>query len=158
MGFQGLVAVLVLAAAAIFAVMNQDLVYQAQFVRIPGGSADVPLVGLLLAAAAGAVLLMLLGGMIAAAGWREHTHRLRRRVDDREREVAVMKSGDYEVVSAKLEQVRADLSGQIASLAHLIQTRPVVREDRTVVREDRPAVREERPAVREERAGYIPPR
>lgn len=151
MAFQGLVAVLVLAAAAIFAVMNQDLLYQAQLVRIPGGSYAIPLAGILLAAAAGAVLLMLLGDVVAAAGWRERNRRLRRRVDDREREVAVMKSDDYEVVSAKLEAVRRDLSDQIASLARLIETRPVVREER-------PMVREERPALREERAGYVPPR
>lgn len=147
MTFQGVFVVLILVAAALFAMLNQPLLYAPQTVRIAGGTFSVPLVGLLLAVTAGAVLLMLLADALALSGWRESNRRLRRRLDDRDHEVAVMKSDDYEIVSAKLDAMRHDLSDQIASLGRLIETRPV---------ETRPV--ETRPVMREERAGIAPPR
>lgn len=135
-----ILALLILAAAGLFAVMNQPLLTQPQTVTIPGGTATVPLIGVLLAALAGAVLVLWLADAAAVGVWRGSAARLRRQLADRDRELLAVKSEDYDRVSDRIESLRRDLSDQIAAVARLIESRPVST------------------AVREERAGIIPPR
>jgi uncharacterized integral membrane protein len=143
MTVQGVLAVIILVVAAVFAIMNQGLLYETQTIRVPGGTYTLPLVGILVAVTAGAVLLMLLADTFSSGLWRGANRRLHQRLADRDRELAAMKSGSYDDVSAKLAAMREELSDRIAALARLIETRPA----HTVVRE-----------MREEPAGITPPR
>ena len=86
---------------------------------------------------------MLLADAFSSGLWRGANRRLHQRLADRDRELAAMKSGSYDDVSAKLDAMREELSDRIAALARLIETRPA----QTVVRE-----------MREEPVGVTPPR
>ena len=65
MTVQGVLAVIILAVAAVFAIMNQGLLYETQAIRVPGGTYTLPLAGILVAVTAGAVLPVLLPGALS---------------------------------------------------------------------------------------------
>lgn len=137
MSFSGLIALLALAAAVVFAVLNQPLLFDARQVSLPGGTYSIPLIGILLAGAAGAIILMLLGEAAALAGWRASNARLARRIQDRDREIVDLKSGAHAAVEDRLEALRHELSEQIDGLARLIEARlPTKTVVRDTVRED----------------------
>ena len=123
MSFSGVIAVLALAAAAIFALLNQPLLLEPHAVAVPGGTYSVPLIGIVLGGAAAVVILMLLGEAGAAASWRVSKAKLTRRIYDRDREVLDLKSGAHTDVERRIEEVRGELSERIAALAGLIEAR-----------------------------------
>ena len=104
-----LVAVLLLAAAAIFAYQNEGLLYQQATVLIPGGSVTGPLVGWLVLASVAAIILLWLADVAGASAASAARHRLERRLAERERELADLKGGAIDEVSRKID----DLSRRI---------------------------------------------
>jgi hypothetical protein len=123
MGFPGIIAVLALAAGAIFALLNPSLLFEPRTVELPGGAYGVPLVGVLLGAAAAAIVLMLLGDAVAAAAWRASHARLRRRIDERERELVDIKAEGIVDVYREIEALRRDLAARIDALGQIIDAR-----------------------------------
>lgn len=123
MGFSGIIAVLALAAGAIFAVLNPALLYETRTVELPGGAYAVPLAAVLLGAAAAVIVLMMLSEVGAAAAWRASQARLRRRIDERERELVDIKAEGIVDVYREIEELRRDLAGRIDALGQVIDAR-----------------------------------
>lgn len=135
MGLQSVIAIVVLAGAIIFGLLNQPLLYEPQTVQLPGGTYTLPLVGILVAVAAGAVLIMLLADAATMSMWRRRHSRMAERLTARERELGDLKGRRYDEVSAKIDTMREEI-GQIAGMRRGIATEPT----QTVVRE---TIREE---------------
>lgn len=137
MSFSGLIAVLALAAAALFAVLNQPLLLESRAVAVPGGTYSVPLVGILLGGAAAVIVLMVLGEAGAAASWRTSRAKLSRRIYDRDREVLDLKTGTHAGMERRIEEIHSELSERIDALARLIEARlPVHTTARETLREE----------------------
>ncbi len=139
MSFSGFIAVLALAAAAVFAVFNQPLLFEARDVALPGGTYTIPLVGALLTSAAAMIILMLLGEAGAAAARRVSLARVSRRLSERDRELADLKTAASTPtgVEHRIDEVREELSGRIDSLARMIESRfPAQTTVRDTMRED----------------------
>lgn len=144
MSFSGLIAVLALAAAAVFAMLNQPLLLESRAVAVPGGTYSVPLVGILLGGAAVVIVLMVLGEAGAAASWRAARAKLSRRIYDRDREVLDLKTGTQAGMDRRIEEIHQELSERIDALARLIEARlPAHTAGRDTLREER-----ETPVVR----------
>lgn len=131
MSVQGVIAIIVLAGAAIFALLNQPLLYEPRAIQLPGEDYTLPLIGILVAAAAGAVLLMLLAEAASSRMWRRTNARLAERLAARERELAEIKGRKYDEVSVKINAMQEELSDQIAALGRQIESQPA----QTVVRD-----------------------
>jgi len=123
MSLQGVIAIVVLAGAVIFGLLNQPLLYEPHTIQLPGGTYTLPLVGVLLAVAAGAVLLMLVADAASASMWRRRHSRLAERLAARERELGELKSRRYDEVSAKIDTMREEI-GQIAGMRRPIEPEP----------------------------------
>ncbi len=100
-----LFAVLLLAAAAIFAYQNESLLYQQQTVLIPGGSVTGPLVGWLVLASVAAIILLWLADVAGASAAAANARRLERRLAERERELVDLKGGAINDVSRKIDDL-----------------------------------------------------
>ncbi|MGH9894466.1 MAG: hypothetical protein ACREA0_21290, partial [bacterium] len=128
MGLQGVIAIVVLAGAVIFGLLNQSLLYESQTVQLPGGTYTLPMVGILVAVAVGVVLLMLLADAATTGMWRRRHSRMADRLTARERELGDLKGRRYDEISAKIDTMREEI-GQIAGRRRL-ETEPT----QTVVR------------------------
>lgn len=123
MSFSGLIAILALAAAGVFAILNQPLLLESHDVAVPGGAYAIPLVSILLGGAAAVIVLMLLGEAAAAASWRWSRAALSRRIGERDRELLTLKTGTSTGLEQHLEDTRHDLAQRIDTLARLIEAR-----------------------------------
>ncbi len=90
MRFSTLIVVLILIAAGIFAYQNQTLLYQDQMILVPGGTAAVPLIGILLLAGVTGVVLLWLTDMIAAGAAAARARRADRRLRELSDQVAAL--------------------------------------------------------------------
>jgi uncharacterized integral membrane protein len=151
MSFSGLIAVLALALGAVFAALNQQLLFEPRTVAIPGGTYAIPLVGILLGSAAAAIILMLLGEAGAAASWRTSKAKLTRRIYDQSRELLDLKTQAHMEIDSQVEDLRRELSERIDSLARLIETSApaaTATDGRTREVPDQPVIRRETTATR----------
>ncbi|MDR5682796.1 MAG: LapA family protein [Armatimonadota bacterium] len=124
MRFQTSLALILLAAAAAFALLNPTTVVRTEVVNLPTGSYQTPLIGVILIAAAGAILLMLAASGISLSAAAADRRRLEDRLAAREHEIAEMKSRAYDTVSEQIAILRNDLTRQIDELRARIEGRP----------------------------------
>lgn len=107
----GTVIVLVLLAlAGAFAALNQNLVVERQMVQLPWGTAEAPLIWMLLVVTAAAFLLLLiLTGLDV-----EMQGRARRRLETalaaRDQEILALKARAYDDVFQRIEALRKELA------------------------------------------------
>jgi hypothetical protein len=106
---QIVVAVLLVAVAAGFLLLNPEIASEPRAVQVPGGQVSVSVLGLTILAAVGALLLMLTVGAVAGVAHSRARRRLNARLAQREHELALVKGAAYDRVAGTIEALHRDL-------------------------------------------------
>jgi hypothetical protein len=123
MKIQTALVLILLAAAAAFALLNPTAVVKTEVINLPTGSYQTPLIGMVLVVAAAALLLMLAMNSIPLSVAAGERRRLEDRLAAREHEIAEMKSRAYDTVSEQIAILRNELMRQIDDLRARIEGR-----------------------------------